>query len=347
MKAPFVARRLVVAQVVSGLVALAVVWGGFSGGAQAAAPCMEPVQCRTAMAFDGGRSLTLYVSASLDKPQPDIRRAVVMVHGTEGNADGYFRTTVQAASMAGKVTETLVVAPRFIERGDKQSVGDREFFWNHGADWRAGDLSSRDTPPRVSSFDMMNRILARLADKTLLPNLTTLVLAGHSAGGQFVQRYAIGQPENPALAHLAMVYVVANPSSYLYLDARRPDPAKPGAFAVPPPSNCRSNHFKYGFERPNAYFKPQKVEEMVARYRARQVIYLLGERDDNPNADGLSRTCAAMTQGANRSARGKNFMAYLDAFHAPHAHRLVTVPLVGHSSRGMFQSPRGLKVLFD
>lgn len=116
---------------------------------------------------------------------------------------------------------------------------------------------------------------------------------------------------------------------------------------MPDRATCQSNRFKYGFERPNAYFKGQSVEEMIARYRARRVVYLLGESDTNPNATNLSRTCAAMAQGDTRFSRGKAFMAYMDMFYRPHAHRLVTVPRVGHSARGMFQSSQGLAVLFE
>ena len=323
-----------------------ILFGGGFAPVGAVVPCTDSAACRTTMEVEG-RKLVLYVSAPLDLPQPDIRRAIVVIHGTDGNADGYFRTMVRSAAMADKATDTLVIAPRFIEEGDRDKPGPGEFFWNHGADWRAGDLSSRDTPPRVSSFDLMNRLLEKLADRAIFPNLAAIVIAGHSAGGQFVQRYAIGQPENPVLAGMRLRYIVANPSSYLYLDGRRPDPAKPGAFTIPSSSACQANKFKYGFEQPNSYFKPQSVDDMITRYRSRKVIYLLGEADTNPNAAGLSQTCAAKAQGSSRLARGKNFMASMDALYQPHAHRLVTVPFVGHSSMGMFQSVRGLKALFE
>lgn len=318
-----------------------------SSTAHGATLCTEPAACRTTMAFEGGHVLTFYVSAPLDQPQPDVRRAVVVIHGTGGRADSYFRTMTKAAVLAGEADDTLVVAPRFVEEGHGKAPGKDELFWNRGADWRAGGLSNRDTPPRISSFDIASRILARIADRRLRPNLTTIVIAGHSAGGQFVQRYAIGQPADPALAGLRVVYVAANPSSYLYLDAHRPDPDRPGAFVVPARSDCSTNRFKFGLEKPNAYFKRQSTDEMIARYRAREVVYLLGEADNDPNAKNLSRTCAAVAQGADRLARGKAFMAYMNALFAPHAHRLVTVPHVGHSARAMFQSSQGLALLFD
>lgn len=327
------------------LAAIALVIVCHSDRSWAAAPCLEAVQCRATMTVEG-HFLTLYASAPIDKPQPQIRRALIMVHGTDGNVESYYRTAIEATRLAGKLNETLVIAPRFVERGHHDQFADeREFIWTRGADWRAGDLSNREVPPRVSSFDLMNRLLARLADAKLFPDLSTIVLAGHSAGGQFVQRYAIGQAEDPKLVQ--MLFVVANPSSYLYLDGSRPDPDNPGGFAPFDRGKCQANLFKYGFEKLNAYFKEQLVDEMTARYRARTVVYLLGESDTDPNAANLSRTCAAMAQGETRFARGKAFMAYMDRFYRPHDHRMVIVPGVGHSARGMFQSPRGLAVLFE
>lgn len=339
--APFSARMA------AGFVALAllvVLVGAPPVPARAAAPCTDPAACRTTLMFEN-LALTLYVSAPLGQPQPDIRRAVVVIHGADGGAESYFRTMTKAAAMAGKTAETLVVAPRFIEqRGGNIPRG--QLVWHRPDDWRAGDLSMREVTPRVSSFAVIDRVLARLANAQAFPNLTSIVLAGHSAGAQFVQRYAVAEPQDPAVAG-KMRYVVANPSSFLYLDARRPDPARPGSFRVPTNARCEVNRFKYGFEQANAYFQREPPPVMTERYRARRVIYLAGERDTDPNHKMLDRNCAAMAQGAMRFARAESFMAYMDAFYGPHAHRLMTVPGVAHSARGMFQSPRGLAVLFE
>ncbi len=323
---------------------LVVLVGAAATPARAAAPCTDPAACRTALTFEN-LALTLYVSAPLAVPQPDIRRAIVVIHGADGNADSYFRTTTKAAAMAGKAAETLVIAPRFVQRREA-SIPPGQLVWSRGADWRAGDLSMRDVTPRVSSFAVIDRILARLADAQVFPNLTSVVLAGHSAGAQFVQRYAIAGPEDPTPSR-EMLYVVANPSSFLYLDGRRPDPAQPGGFQVPDNTRCETNRFKYGFERANAYFEREPSSVMTEHYRARRVIYLAGERDTDPQHKMLDRNCAAMAQGATRFARAQAFMAYMDAFYAPHGHKLLTVPGVGHSARGMFQSERGLAVLFE
>lgn len=330
---------------VTRLLRLAVVlaFAGLATGSATAAPCTDPAVCRTTLTFED-LALTLLVSAPLDAPSPDIRRAVVVIHGADGNADSYFRTVTKAAAMAGKAAETLVIAPHFVEQRDV-NIPQGQLVWSRSADWRAGALSMRDVTPRVSSFEVIDRVLAQLADPARFPNLTAVVLAGHSAGAQFVQRYAIAEPEDPTLAP-RMLYVVANPSSFLYLDARRPDPGQPSSFRVPANARCETNRFKYGFEQSNGYFQRESPAVMTERYRARRVIYLAGERDTDPQHKMLDRNCAAMAQGATRFARIGAFTAYMDAFYAPHAHRLVTVPGVAHTARGMFQSERGLKVLF-
>lgn len=332
--------------IVSCLGVFFILWTSVFSTARAAAPCTAPAACRGAMAVDG-RTLTLYLSAPLDRPQPGIRRAIVVVHGTDGNADSYFRALTKASALAGQAETTLIVAPRFLEAGDRDKPESGEFFWARGSDWRAGDSSRHESMPPVSSFDLMSRILARLSDAQNFPDLSAIVLAGHSAGGQFVQRYAIAHPDDPARQRLPITYVVANPSSYLYLDARRPLARNPTAFEIPSQANCPTNRFKYGFDRSNGYFMRQSVAAMVEQYRSRAVIYLLGESDNDPNARNLARSCAAMAQGLHRLARGQSFMAHMDAFHAPHTHRLVRVPGVGHSAARMFQSPRGLALLFE
>ena len=55
------------------------------------------------------------------------------------------------------------------------------------------------------------------------PGADLISVVGHSAGGQTVQRYALSTALPPAIrTGLALRYVVANPSSYGYLDSTRP-----------------------------------------------------------------------------------------------------------------------------
>jgi hypothetical protein len=66
---------------------------------------------------------------------------------------------------------------------------------------------------------------------------------------------------------------------------------------------------------------------------------------DTLTAD-LDVSCGATLQGARRFQRGRTLIEYMTARYPGHAHRLVEVPGVGHSSRGMFTSLDGRRALF-
>src|SRR5215831_17496883 len=54
----------------------------------------------------------IYTSYPLDRRNERIRRALIMVHGTNRNADHYFATAIAAAFLAGALDDTVVIAPR-------------------------------------------------------------------------------------------------------------------------------------------------------------------------------------------------------------------------------------------
>src|SRR5262249_51528255 len=58
------------------------------------------------------------------------------------------------------------------------------------------------------------------ARREAFPNLKLIVVTGHSAGGQFTHRYAAATHVEKQI-RIPMRYVVANPSTYLYLDETR------------------------------------------------------------------------------------------------------------------------------
>ena len=81
--------------------------------------------------------------------------------------------------------------------------------------------AARLTNARTTSFDVADELLRKLARKDIFPNLRSIVFAGHSAGGQFVSRYEMSNQVHETLG-VPITYVVANPSSYAYLDDLRP-----------------------------------------------------------------------------------------------------------------------------
>jgi pimeloyl-ACP methyl ester carboxylesterase len=159
--------------------------------ASAVASAQTPVPPPVAAVVDGrfavgGAQLPMFVSQDWSQQSPSVRRVVVIVHGYERNAADYARYILDAQPPDG----TLVVAPQFLAAEDisEHHLPDTVLRWQHEL-WAGGNPA--DGPAPLSAFDVLDALLARLADRTAFPNLETVVLAGFSAGGQLVQRYAI------------------------------------------------------------------------------------------------------------------------------------------------------------
>lgn len=313
-----------------------------------AEPCLGGPHCWALFPLGGGLTLPLYTSHPLDEAAPQIERAVIVVHGIYRNAHQYFPQITAAAGLEGLRKKTLVVAPAFaITRDDRPRRETGEVYWRKNRNWRRGDHSTSRPEGRISSFVAVERLLTQLGNRRLYPNLRKITLVGHSAGGQFVQRFAVVQALLPALEDIRVRYVVANPGTYLYLKAQRPAVGAPG-FALPYQADrCpHYNRYSYGLERPNWAMRRFATGILLQRVREREVILLLGTADNDPGHRTLNRTCAAVLQGRHRLERGLLFKAHLDHFLAGHRTRVVQVPGVGHSSKGMFGSLEGRKAIF-
>src|SRR4051812_42366809 len=156
------------------------------------APCTAAeAKCTQFVALKGGPSRSLvYTTYPLDRRNARIRRALIMVHGTNRNADHYFRTATTAAFLAGALDDAIVIAPRIAsaEGSCHDQLAANEVSWSCSGDsWRSG--GSAPSHKELTSFDVVDEILKRLADRKTFPNLSAIVVAGHSAGGQFVARY--------------------------------------------------------------------------------------------------------------------------------------------------------------
>jgi hypothetical protein len=93
-------------------------------------------------------------------------------------------------------------------------------------------------------------------------------------------------------------YVISSPSSYLYLDGNRPE----GEGFNPVSSIlCPGyNNFRYGPDNMVDYGQGLDGEQLFKRYAARDVIYLVGAQDNNPNLPSLDKSCGAGMQGTDR-----------------------------------------------
>jgi pimeloyl-ACP methyl ester carboxylesterase len=305
-------------------------------------PVSASLNGRLAIATEPGHAeLPLHVSADWTRALPDVTRALVLVHGDLRDANATLRVAEAARYAGGEAGHnTLLVVPQFLTAPDMLAhhLPSAVLHWSV-AGWVDGEAALGPAP--VSSFAVIDAILARLNDAKLFPTLRQVVIAGHSAGGQLVQRYAVVGRGMSMLTQrgIAVRYVVANPSSYLWFGDDRPAMVKRGACPG-------ADHWKYGLAGAPAYV--EQIDRLEERYIARDVIYLLGEADTDPAHPFLDKSCEAEAQGATRYARGMHYLLALEQRHPNLVrHRILSVWGIGHDAGSMFVSPCGLAALFD
>src|ERR1700722_8115649 len=75
-------------------------------------PCTKAtVECEQWVKLGATSRAMVYSSYSLTTPNANVRRALVMVHGTGRNADHYFETSTGAAFFAGALSDRGVIGP--------------------------------------------------------------------------------------------------------------------------------------------------------------------------------------------------------------------------------------------
>lgn len=283
--------------------------------------------------------MPVWSSAPLDRPAPSITRAVIMVPGLTRVADRYAGYLSAALSRAGGTTDTtLLIVPQFTTQADHDAHGlpANTARWD-AEEWPAGVPALG--AGGISSYAVIDALFARLGERALFPALHHVVLAGHSAGAQMTQRYAVvGKGEAALTRHaIAVRYVIANPSSWLWFGTERPRSI----------DECPDfDRWRYGFRDPPGYVIA--APDYERRYVARDVVYLLGELDREPIHPSLDKHCSAMAQGEHRLARGMLFMFVME-MRQPNQfyHRMFMIRHVGHDPARMFADRCGLAALFD
>ena len=342
------------------------------------APCTDARPDCTEWISPAGQAsqVLVYRNYPLQTKNEEITRALVFIHGINRDADNHFRTALAAAFLAGALHDTLIVAPRFASNssapgnqtgGCSDALATNEANWicetQRADSWRSGGGEVGND--KLTSFDFVDEIIRRLASKQVFPNLKKIVVAGHSAGGQFVIRYEMSNQVHDS-AGVAVVYVVSNASAYTYVDEMRPTPsalpatmaaAAPGfippAPTVPPPAfvpyadakNCAGyDTWPYGLKNRIGYASRLSDDQLKTQLASRPVTYLLGEADILP-LGVFDTSCPAMAQGPTRLARGLAFSRYVKENRGGN-HRAVVVPFCSHSARCIFTSDEALPLIF-
>ena len=302
--------------------------------AHAAAPTLAAAQ------LPGGTTLPYFVSAPPGRNAPT--RALIAIQGYTRDATRTFTAASDAAANAGASADTLIIAPIFqvpapeSERCHFRGVpaaAPTDALWHCGS-WSDGS-PALNAP--LTSFGATDALIEQIA--RAYPSLRVVTIAGFSAGGQFVQRYAAFS--NVQSADLRLRYVVADPSGFLYFDPWRP---------VAADESCPEyNMWKFGTDH-----LPASLGRTAAAARAAYVSadlrYLIGALDTG-NGPGtayrlLESSCAAERQGRYRLDRSEHYAAYDAAMLAHGRHPLTIVPGCAHSVSCVFPAQAARAALF-
>ncbi|MFZ6023234.1 MAG: hypothetical protein ACOYVG_02125 [Bacteroidota bacterium] len=301
-----------------------------------------------------------YSNKSIDQQNAAIENIIIAVHGNLRKADEVFSFVDTAINKSNAGDKTLLIAPNFMIRSDLSKhhlhEEDNYLFWTSGG-WKEGNnirnTQNDKSSVSFSSMEVVDSILVKLCNKKIFPNLKTVVLSGHSAGGQFIQRYAaINRLTDKLSADLKLQFrfIVMNPSSYVYLDNRRPVKGEENEFLIPDTSGCsKYNEYKYGLEGLNLYASETGVEKIRNQFLQRDVVYLLGGNDTDTKDPQLDTTCAAQLQGINRLERGRLFYEYLKNYAGKKVrfnHKIFIVNNVGHDHNKMINSKQAARFLY-
>jgi hypothetical protein len=295
-------------------------------------------------------AFAIYSNQRWGAPAERVTSAVLVFHGMGRNGAGYFATAKKLLHASGSnADETLLIAPNYFATTDaRKQVLDGLPLWR-GSRWNSGQ-DAENWPRPLSAFQPIDDMLAALLDSRRFPNLKRIVLAGHSGGGQLVHRYAVlnAMDGKVRAAGKSLRYIVANPSTYLYFTGERP---RAGGFAPYDARACPSyNEYRYGLDKLPHYAGTPRSDELFLRYAGRDVTYLLGAADTDPDHEQLDKSCGAQTGGSHRLERGRNYIRYerhlakTEMILNRHAYEVIDT---GHSQARMFGSQCGTRLLFE
>ena len=284
--------------------------------------------------LDGRKSLFYFAEHEIDKGDPMTEYAVVWIHGLGGgNSDGAkeLRKKLAALPVNGKI---YCIAPSFNESKHLRNpaMPGKTLLWDKD-NWRGGGRASNGCG--ISSFTLVDLLCGKLADREKYPRLRHILIAGFSAGGQFVNRYvAVGNP--PQKEGVKYAFAVGGPSSCLYIDIRR---FQDGCFSIPANPPKQFDHWRNGLEKRNHYARKLSQKQVFDNLASRFTLYMCGSNDTGEKQ--LDKSEGSMLQGKTRYDRFETYRKYIALFPQwQKMTRFVVVPNAGHDKKlVMFEHP--------
>jgi hypothetical protein len=325
----------------------------------AGAYSVEIVRGRLKVSTESNNYIPYISNHPLEVENDKIRHVIFAIHSSNHDARMVYDSVTALLDKYDLTDSGLIIAPQFLVGEHVLGISSGNMvYWDVSPFW--GSSMARATPNgedfRISAYTILENLISQLCEKSKFANIESIVILGHSAGGQFVNRFAASntvEDEAARPAGIAIKYVVMNPSSYVYFSRKRSVRGSRKRFAIPDEKviakNPAYNSYKYGLDNLYAYHRhkgltAQKIRE---QYQRRHVVYVMGREDTETETDkSLSKHPSAMLQGKNRLQRGRIYYGHLiDEFgeDIKKNHKFVHIRDVGHSGREMILSPMGAK----
>lgn len=292
----------------------------------------------TILALEPSRGSGVYpvfTSVGLQARNETARQAIVIVHGRLRNASDYFATGLELVEDAGAAgRDTIVVAPQLLKQVDVRCWNLSEQYLRWEKDWEEGNPAHSPSPSSASSYDVLDDVVAKLANAAAFPELRRIVFVGHGGGAQMLARYAVVMKPQPGPA---ISFVIANPGTYLYLTTDRP---------LAPEKDCKGkdfNKWKYGLSNPPPYVVD--LDKSLKDFATRDVTLLLGAKDKKATGV-LDQHCEAKVQGHNRIDRGRYFLQALTKSGLAPLLKHAILKDFGHNEKAMLKSGPARKAIF-
>lgn len=302
----------------------------------ASSSCLQSVAIAPQTNFDFYSNYPIYLE---NAKWELLENAVIVVHGQNRNADEYFSWLTSTFNNENLSDNTILISPFF---KNQTTAGPGDIYWQT-SNWREGQNASDASG--LSSFAVIDAIIAQLADKDRFPVLKKVIITGHSSGALWTQVYAASNRAENQDAGLDFEYVVANSQYFYYPDEVRYDENSQTFVA---PTGCSAfTQWPLGFTNPPAYLNGVTEATVNQQLVGRKVTYLLG---NGTGSDSSLNTndCEATLLGSTRFRRGENAHLWITTnYQATNQHQKVIVEGIGHNGQQMYQSAEFRMLLLD
>lgn len=306
---------------------------------------------------DGVKTFLPYESShDLNSKNSAITRVIYSIHSASYSAKNYYNN---AASLINKLPaqkdNTLIIAPHILDKGILDRPEDENIlYWEIPAFRGTSRGYFKGERVTVSAYGVTDKILENVVTSGNFPNLKTVIILGHSAGGQMTNRYAATGLFESKIANprkIEVRYIVMAPSSYVYFNGDRVVNGSTKEFAVPQSPPDSYNFWGYGLEHMYVYHRKNNITPKLVRdqYPSKRILYLVGSKDCNENDSSMGKSPAALLQGRHRLERGMIYYNYLNHFFGKQIRKKQHFRIIkgaGHSGRSLMLSTSAIKFTF-